>query len=706
MATLLCIPMLLGLGYLFSEKHRLLQEEHKKVNQNEPMISPNEKPSAPNIYHNARTDEVHADEMYKASKNLQDAYDNDYLIKNYPESQWQRRRHKKIVQDEKDLIDDSQEQQSTRFPSSTLHEIAKTRNIRGFPLKRLWDHMTLNSYNDRRHNIPNLDFEEIGLSNGHKQEIVKSVLPKEKFQTNERGKKVRVFEKHNNMEPFIGSKITQNTNPDANRTLLEHFTGTQPVFKHKKPVKRFFPLIKDPFAVGGLPSSSNRETERYITAREWSNTIPFEQIRVAPGVAQPHPTKTNIGFHDPWRPSENGVFKDVNDLRVNPKMTYKGRIAGEGHYIPYGATKTAPTISRKPWKNLAFTNFGDLKTTGTGNIGKVKTTEEFTLPDNVENHIQSLREPLKISPEVTKPKDSTKETVILKGQQREFTGYKLGDFPTASKSSVMHNQTTFLDTAKTTIKQQTENAEHSHINQQDANQKIQLYYFDTAKETIRQQTQDNEHDMINLNDEKQGTLMRWWDKAKQTIRQQTQENPNSHINAKDENQKPQVYFFDTAKETIKQQTQDHVHDKINPTGLSKAFDITSFFNASINALKELAIAVNWTPVLSGVKVNAGKANIGEYDVFRKQQFETHKYSNKYDVTAPVNHGKELIGEQTQKYPFYEKDWVQQCQRTDEILTEQFRKNPYTQPLNSYIIPYNKAYPSIQFMAPITDPTKA
>jgi len=60
-------------------------------------------------------------------------------------------------------------------------------------------------------------------------------------------------------------------------------------------------------------------------------------------------------------------------------------------------------------------------------------------------------------------------------------------------------------------------------------------------------------------------------------------------------------------------------------------------------------------------------------------------------TAPPTLAKRQIGNITkQKINYADKDQLQS--RINPIFTEQFKKNPYTQSLSSYQVPYNPAYP--------------
>lgn len=142
-----------------------------------------------------------------------------------------------------------------------------------------------------------------------------------------------IDENHNNMIPFFGSNVKQNTEQFTNNTMLSKHTGVSDLFKTKKEVEQFFPL--QPQDINGTPILTNNVIvpERYEASRIRENEKPFPEQQIAAPIAG---TYENI-----IRP----VFKDVNDLRASnkPKETYKGRI------IPgqYGSVRSAlPTVEK------------------------------------------------------------------------------------------------------------------------------------------------------------------------------------------------------------------------------------------------------------------------------------------------------------------------------------------------------------------------
>lgn len=690
---MLVIAALGGVGYLISENETQVSKPYKDID-DQNILHESEIPSSKNIYHNRYTEAVFNNEMEEAAKSYKKAYVDDVMYRDFPETDWEQRYYSKsdkVVQLEKD-IKNPHPFTTTRIPSSTVNQFQKTDFVKSYDLQKMTDIQANESFNSRRNNMPNPMFEKIGTSY-QGDPIYKTNYPNEKS--------VKVYEKfHNNMEPFFGGSVKQNTIPDANRTTLENFTGTSPLYAHKKETKRFFPLVKDPFAVGGLPTSSNRETDRYVPSITRQNILPFNQIKDPPGLNGDGLTHaSNIGFHDPYRPLGKGVYKDINEQRVNPKISYKGRLAGEVFWIPNG-TKTAPVISRKD-VDLSFTNFEPRKCKNAKSKNNAK-TENFT--NNFDTYPNKVyyRESRPTISEVEKNIVLDQDSIVLKETERDDTGHRLCQYPGANISDNKRNQMYNFDNARETIREQTEDNIHDKINLHDENKRGQTYYFDKAQETIREQTENNIHDKINQQDESRRGQTYYFDKAHETIREQTEDNIHDKINLQDENRRGQTYYFDKAHETIREQTEDNIHSKINPGATSRftLHNIAAFLNATINGLREAAIVKNRAPTTVGVKAIPDKEKIGKYDIFRRQQFDTYDYTKSFNpsVTAPKNSDQKMVGELTQVYPHYKKDVPTQKLRIDPVINEQFRKNPYTQSLQSWQIPYNPKYPNAEIVA--------
>ena len=130
---------------------------------------------------------------------------------------------------------------------------------------------------------------------------------------------------HNNMVPFFGGSIKQTNNLEHFTNVLDNHTGRNQFAHHKKEQK---PLFDDKHSMTFVHGSPNYDySSRYNVTNIRRNNLPFEQIKVAPGLGLNYNDDGYGNFHqyeinDLIRP------KNVDQLRAesNPKITYKGRI--------------------------------------------------------------------------------------------------------------------------------------------------------------------------------------------------------------------------------------------------------------------------------------------------------------------------------------------------------------------------------------------
>jgi hypothetical protein len=134
---------------------------------------------------------------------------------------------------------------------------------------------------------------------------------------------------HNNMMPFFRGSIKQNIEADGNKTRLEMFGNLYNDDVHKRKQERppLFDMQKDISYIAGAPVSTQVWRDRIEAPKMKNNVLPFEQVRVGPGINQGYEGGPTGGYQqldiqDVVRP------KTVDDLRVasKPKGAYEGRI--------------------------------------------------------------------------------------------------------------------------------------------------------------------------------------------------------------------------------------------------------------------------------------------------------------------------------------------------------------------------------------------
>lgn len=137
--------------------------------------------------------------------------------------------------------------------------------------------------------------------------------------------------KHNNMVPFFGSNITQNTNVQG-RSVLEDYTGATDTPRSKREVPKMFENEKQNI-YGSRPDGDLLSQDRFYQSNLKTNLLPVPQIKV-----QPLPEEY-------VRPS----FKSVDELRVvnKPKVENKGRVVQGKRYIT-NRGQQAPVVKNRP----------------------------------------------------------------------------------------------------------------------------------------------------------------------------------------------------------------------------------------------------------------------------------------------------------------------------------------------------------------------
>mgnify|MGYP006082102015 CR=1 FL=1 len=131
--------------------------------------------------------------------------------------------------------------------------------------------------------------------------------------------------KHNNMQPFFGSRVKQRTsNFHGNESILDNRNGSGSQNFQKKARAPLFAPQKNMHFAHGAPNTTDFIKSRMNPSRNISNTKPWEEIRVGPGLNKGFSNEGSNGFNagmearDKWRP------KNVDELRTktNPKVTF------------------------------------------------------------------------------------------------------------------------------------------------------------------------------------------------------------------------------------------------------------------------------------------------------------------------------------------------------------------------------------------------
>lgn len=141
---------------------------------------------------------------------------------------------------------------------------------------------------------------------------------------------------HNNMQPFFGSNITQNTDPIGGQggRILENFTGTGVGgsvggWNQKRETPLFFKPVNGLSHVWGAPLAERQpQLERYNESfsglqGKMNNVKPVESIKVGPGLNVGADIPATGGFHQSLR----FLPQNVHEYKLNQ---YEARVHSTG----------------------------------------------------------------------------------------------------------------------------------------------------------------------------------------------------------------------------------------------------------------------------------------------------------------------------------------------------------------------------------------
>jgi hypothetical protein len=169
--------------------------------------------------------------------------------------------------------------------------------------------------------------------------------------------------RHTNMLPFVKGNVKQNMDPRANSSLLERYGNGSGEYFKKREIEPMFSLQQNVRTLDlNMP---NVAQDRMVESRMKNNVLPFEQIRVGPGLGQGFDNKPIGGFQQDI--NDYIMPRSVDDLRAanKPKETFDNRMLNG---ISSSAVKgaTIGVMNKNKDKSLFYENSPDryMKTTG------------------------------------------------------------------------------------------------------------------------------------------------------------------------------------------------------------------------------------------------------------------------------------------------------------------------------------------------------
>jgi Family of unknown function (DUF5899) len=400
---------------------------------------------------------------------------------------------------------------------------------------------------------------------------------------------------HNNMVPQ--SNVKQNMDPMANQTLMENFTGqTNASTEFRSQPKREIPSLQDRTPgqtyIYGTPADNAYQRDRYWTSTLKNDITPIEQVRVGPGISGTYDWKPQDGFQTMWRPPT----RNVDELRVNPKNVYEGRLL-PGQEMVKNRGIEGEVFKQRPDKFYINDPRRWNKTTGSYTGPAIRENFIANKQNREDTNVnytgiagsQSTEGPytgicLENGGECEDPCNPKPDCPPLSSQAKHTDRQQLPRFGDRNFGQTQINKPEkyYYDEARPTIKQSTHVIDYRGAAGTESNVKQQNYLYDKAKPTTKETTHvmDYRGGVGTENNVKQQHYL--YDEAKPTTKETTHVKNYMGQIGNEQQQRTQKYLYDKAKPTTKetthvmgymgqvgneqqQKTQKYLYDKARPT---------------------------------------------------------------------------------------------------------------------------------------------
>ncbi len=335
---------------------------------------------------------------------------------------------------------------------------------------------------------------------------------------------------HNNMTPFYGSSVKQNTDLAANQPLLGRYTAHNDDVRQKREEvsSMFAPEPNTSTVFGDTSQIKNHEQNksRFIPSVYQQNVLPTESVKIGPGLNLP----TEVVARDGWQEMTRILPPTTNEMRTinKPKEEYKARTVLGKHYITNRELK--PTVHKNRPEKFLENRAGERNFATTGAVLKAIEPVRYRLPENNRN--------AKI--QVIGPAYNGAQLKLI---HRDFHKQK-------SKRKSYENN--YMGPIHTQVPSQ-------------ANCNKSTYY---AKNTFRQEY-ESQNPISNIISQISKAIMRPFDKTKNTKKQLYTHNTR-HGEGPHASSKGTVQFADTARKTIKQEFAATEQQVLNSSAAVKA----------------------------------------------------------------------------------------------------------------------------------------
>lgn len=139
------------------------------------------------------------------------------------------------------------------------------------------------------------------------------------------GQKVDIdYYRHNNMQPFFGSKSHSIVNIDSNEQTLDNYQGNGSQFITKKEIAPMFEPGTNLQYAFGTPNQTEFIKSRINPSMKMSNVKPFEEIKVGPGLGLGYGEEGVGGYNSGMLARDLWQDKNVDELRIANKQKASG----------------------------------------------------------------------------------------------------------------------------------------------------------------------------------------------------------------------------------------------------------------------------------------------------------------------------------------------------------------------------------------------
>ena len=231
--------------------------------------------------------------------------------------------------------------------------------------------------------------------------------------------------KHNNMQKFIKSGVTQNVNVD--NYIIDNNKDVNKLYNNKKELENFFEPQKGINNINGSNFKSKFIKERTVNSLSGvnNNVFPIDQIRVGPGIDDGYSNTGTGGFHNYYN-NVHAMPKHIDELRT--KTNQKMRTFNNDYKAPKIKTAQRGIVNsfnkNKPEKVFKTSKNNWFKTTGANLKGSKRPIENVKDTNKQYSHVEYSGGVKYIKPGVGNEDQYGKDTIIVYDNERQTTESK------------------------------------------------------------------------------------------------------------------------------------------------------------------------------------------------------------------------------------------------------------------------------------------